>query len=98
MVQIGTAISLAVAATVAHAGGVTAESSPEQLLHGYRDCFWLAVGLLIPPMVGCFFLKKGRATESIVGKRTETKDEKTNTKVDEKTNGTDDINNKVDMV
>jgi MFS family permease len=95
MVQIGTAISLAIAATVAHAGGVSADASIEQLLHGYRDCFWLAVGLLVPPIVGCLFLKKGRATESSGGNpRTEKTDEKVDgkmdSKLDEKTEGQND--------
>jgi len=57
VVQIGTAISLAIAATVAHAGGVSADADRMALLEGYRHCFWLAVGCLAPPIVGCFFLK-----------------------------------------
>jgi hypothetical protein len=64
MVQIGTAISLAIAATVAHAGGVTADAAREELLRGYRDCFWLAVGLLGPPIIGCWFLKGRKASQS----------------------------------
>jgi hypothetical protein len=66
MVQIGTAISLAIAATVAHAGGVTADASTEDLIRGYRDCFWLAVGLLGPPIIGCWFLKVGMASQTSV--------------------------------
>lgn len=64
MVQIGTAISLAIAATVAHAGGVTADAAREELLKGYRDCFWLAVGLLGPPIISCWFLKGRKASQS----------------------------------
>lgn len=57
VVQIGTAISLAIAATVAHAGGVSADADRMALLNGYRHCFWLAVGCLGPPIVWCMFLK-----------------------------------------
>jgi MFS family permease len=93
MVQIGTGISLAIAATVAHAGGVTVDSSREQLLHGYRDCFWLAIGLLGAPMVGCFFLKRGRATDSPPeDTTTEKKEEKTEMKLDGKMDSQNDIN------
>jgi nitrate/nitrite transporter NarK len=101
MVQIGTGISLAIAATVAHAGGVSGDASIEQLLHGYRDCFWLSVGLLFPPLVGCFFLKKGRASESMTeNTRTEKTEEKAeekqdiklDTKLDGKTDGQNNIN------
>jgi len=97
MVQIGTAISLAIAATVAHAGGVSPEASTEQLLHGYRDCFWLSVGLLVPPMIGCLFLKKGRATESpaenmSVGKRDGKVEENADTTLDLKKTAQNDIN------
>ena len=63
VVQIGTAISLALAATVAHAGGVTADASRMELLHGYRNCFWLCVGILTIPLVGVWFLKGEKASE-----------------------------------
>lgn len=92
MVQIGTAISLAIAATVAHAGGVTAESSRDQLFHGYRDCFWLSVGLLVAPLVGCLFLKKGRATESPPENTSTEREEKTDTNLEKRTDSQNDIN------
>ena len=57
IVQIGTAISLAIAATVAHAGGVVGEADRMALLNGYRHCFWLAVGCLVPAFIGCLFLR-----------------------------------------
>ena len=92
MVQIGTAISLAIAATVAHAGGVTAESSREQLFHGYRDCFWLSVGLVAAPLVSCLFLKKCRATEAPPENTATEREEKTDTKLEERTVSQNDIN------
>ena len=64
VVQIGTAISLALAATVAHAGGVTVDATKEELLHGYRSCFWFSVGILSLPLIGVWFLKGRRASES----------------------------------
>ena len=64
VVQIGTAISLALAATVAHAGGVTADASKMELLHGYRNCFWFSVGMLSLPFISVWFLKGRRASES----------------------------------
>jgi MFS family permease len=80
MVQIGTAISLAIAATVAHAGGVTADAAREELLHGYRDCFWLAVGLLGPPIIGCWFLKGGKASQISVDETESPQNTNTNEK------------------
>lgn len=56
VVQISTAFSLAVAATVATAGGATAGASKESLLHGYRNCFWLCIGILVLPFIGALFL------------------------------------------
>lgn len=57
IIQTGTTISLAIAATVAHAGGVHVDSSKEELLHGYRCVFWLCVGILVIPFVSIWFLK-----------------------------------------
>jgi MFS family permease len=65
VVQIGTAISLAIAATVAHAAGVTVDATVEELLKGYQACFWLCVGILAPPILGCFFLKASKASENL---------------------------------
>ena len=64
LVQLGTAISLAIAATVAHAGGVTVDASIQELLNGYDACFWLCVGILTPPIVVCLFLKASIATHA----------------------------------
>jgi len=69
VVQLGTAISLAIAATVAHAGGVTADATREELLHGYRNCFWLCVGILVLPFVGVWFLKGSKASENAAEKK-----------------------------
>ena len=66
VVQLGTAISLAIAATVAHAGGVTEDATREELLHGYRNCFWLSVGILVLPLIGVWFLKGNKASENAV--------------------------------
>jgi len=64
VVQLGTAISLAIAATVAHAGGVTEDATTEELLHGYRNCFWLSVGILVLPLIGVWVLKENKASEN----------------------------------
>ena len=64
VVQIGTAISLALAATIAHAGGVTEDATKEQLLRGYRNCFWFSAGLLVIPFALSVFLRKGSASET----------------------------------
>jgi MFS family permease len=77
VVQIGTAVSLALAATVAHAGGVTANASRMELLHGYRNCFWLCVGILIIPLVGVWFLK-GRKASELDSENTESSNGKSN--------------------
>ena len=69
VVQLGTAISLAIAATVAHAGGVTADATREELLQGYHNCFWLCVGILALPFVGVWFLKGSKASENAVEKK-----------------------------
>jgi MFS family permease len=73
VVQIGTAISLAIAATVAHAGGVSADADRLELLNGYRHCFWLGVACLGPPAVGCFFLKRRTASGSRIALEEERK-------------------------
>jgi nitrate/nitrite transporter NarK len=62
VVQCGTAISLAIAATVAHAGGVSVDASVQELLNGYHACFFLSIGILAPPIVGCLFLNSSRAS------------------------------------
>jgi Major Facilitator Superfamily len=59
-VQIVTAISLAIASTVADASGVHPGASKEELLHAYRACFWLCIGALAIPFVLVGFLKGGR--------------------------------------
>jgi MFS family permease len=64
VVQIGTGISLALAATIAHAGGVTANASKMELLRGYRNCFWFSIGILLLPFIGVWFLKGKKASES----------------------------------
>jgi len=69
VVQLATAISLAIAATVANAGGVTADATREEFLHGYRDCFWLCVGILAFPFAGGWFLKGSKASESTAEKK-----------------------------
>ena len=56
IIQTGTTISLAIAATIAHAGGVHVDSSKEELLRGYRWVFWLCVGILVIPFVSVWFL------------------------------------------
>jgi MFS family permease len=88
VVQIGTAISLALAATVAHAGGVTVDATREELLRGYRHCFWFSVGILGLPLIGVWFLKGSRASESSneeknEGKKTESEEEKVQVKENE---------------
>jgi nitrate/nitrite transporter NarK len=64
VVQIGTAISLALATTVAHAGGVSVDASRMELLHGYHNCFWFSIGILALPFISVWFLKGKRASES----------------------------------
>ena len=64
VIQIVTAISLALAATVAHAGGITVDATKEELLHGYRNVFWFSAGILAPPLICVWFLKGRRASES----------------------------------
>jgi MFS family permease len=82
VVQIGTAISLAIAATVSHAGGVSEGASKEELLHGYRDCFWLCIGILGLPLIGIWFLKGKKASETVseTPEATEKVTEQVNTK------------------
>ena len=69
VVQLGTAISLAIAATVAYTGGVTAGVTREELLHGYRNCFWLCIGVLAIPFIGVWFLKGNKASENATEKK-----------------------------
>lgn len=57
VVQIGTAISLAVAATVADAAGARPGASREGFLDGYRATFWLCIGVLGIPLILIWFLK-----------------------------------------
>jgi len=64
VVEIGTAISLALAATIAHAGGVTESAPKTELLRGYRNCFCFSAGLLAIPLALSFFLRKGSASET----------------------------------
>ena len=64
VVEIGTAISLALAATIAHANGVTESATKMELLRGYRTCFWFSAGLLAIPLALSFFLRKGSASET----------------------------------
>jgi MFS family permease len=85
IVQIGTAISLALAATIANAGGVTAGADVDDLLHGYRMCFWFSAGLLAIPFVLTFFLRKGVASDSpeqVEEKRKEREKEEAEKKVE----------------
>jgi len=62
VVQCGTAISLALAAVVAHAGGVTPDATTQDLLSGYRACFWFSIGILSLPLIGVWFLRGKKAT------------------------------------
>ena len=64
VVEIGTAISLALAATIAHADGVTESATKMELLRGYRSCFWFSAGLMAIPLALSFFLRKGSASET----------------------------------
>src|SRR5277367_108743 len=77
VVQLGTAISLAIAATVAHAGGVTADATREELLHGYRDCFWLSIGFFGLQLIGVWFLKGNKASENAAEKNKSTENKST---------------------
>ena len=61
IVQTSTAISLAIAATVAHSGGVSVNSTKEELLKGYHYAFWLCIGILGLPFICVWFLKGTKA-------------------------------------
>jgi len=86
VVQIGTAISLALAATVAHAGGVTSDATKEELLSGYHNCFWFSIGVLGIPLVLVWFLKGKRASESMTPTEDAKDDKKDEEKREEKEN------------
>jgi MFS family permease len=77
VVQLATAISLAIAATVAHMGGATADATKDELLNGYHNCFWLCVGLLAIPFIGVWFLKGNKASESPAATNVNSKEEDT---------------------
>jgi MFS family permease len=62
--QLATAISLAIAATVANAHGVTHYATKSELLNGYRAVFYLCAGVLAIPLVASLFLKGKKASEN----------------------------------
>jgi MFS family permease len=64
LLQIGSVIGLALAPMIAHAGGVADGASKEELLQGYRYCFWFSVGVLAIPFMLSFFLRKETASET----------------------------------
>jgi MFS family permease len=64
VVQLAAAIGLSIASTVAHAGGAKEDASKLELWRGYRDCFWLCVGIIAVPLISVWFLRGNRASES----------------------------------